>query len=136
LQVALEAASRAADLSKAVVILRNDAIGALSALRKGSFSSTFLQQCAMRACRLERAIGCHTLHLHVPGQTLIDEGIDDLSRDTAADIAGPANAPGLRERVLSLAASLGWALTTTSGTSIAGTFYITLSRLKVRGVKR
>jgi hypothetical protein len=59
--LALEAASRAVDLSEAVVILRNDAIGALSALRKGSFSSTFLQQCAMRACRLERAIGCHTL---------------------------------------------------------------------------
>ncbi len=37
------------DLSEAVVIMRNDALGALSALRKGSFSSTFLQQCAMAA---------------------------------------------------------------------------------------
>jgi hypothetical protein len=53
------------------VILRNDAVGALSALRKGSFSSTFLQQCAMRACHLQRAIRCHTLHLHAPGQTLL-----------------------------------------------------------------
>jgi hypothetical protein len=119
--LALEAASRSVDLSEAVVILRNDAIGALSALRKGSFSSTFLQQCAMRACRLERAIGCHTLHLHAPGQTLIDEGIDDLSRDKAADIAGPVSGPGLRERVLSLAASLGWTLTIDAFATAANT---------------
>jgi hypothetical protein len=119
--LALEAASRAVDLSEAVVIMRNDAIGALSALRKGSFSSTFLQQCAMRACRLERTIGCHTLHLHAPGQTLIDEGIDDLLRDTAADIAGPVSGPGLRERVLSLAASLGWTLTINTFATSANT---------------
>jgi hypothetical protein len=65
----------------------------------------------MRACRLERAIGCHTLHLHAPGQTLVDEGIDALSRDTALEVVGPVSGPWLPERALSLAASLGWTLT-------------------------
>ena len=42
--LAQEAAALEIDLSEATVILRNDAVGALTALRKGSFSSTFLQQ--------------------------------------------------------------------------------------------
>ncbi len=61
--LALEAAALEVDLSDAVVVLRNDAVGALTALRKGSFASTFLQQCAMRARvpppashRLQRAV--------------------------------------------------------------------------------
>ncbi len=43
--LALEAAALEVDLSDAFVILRNDATGALSAFRKGSFSpgSKFLQ---------------------------------------------------------------------------------------------
>ena len=57
---ALEAAATELDLSRANVIMRNDALGALSALRlrKGSFSSTFLQQCVMHSCRLECQVGC------------------------------------------------------------------------------
>ncbi len=55
--LALEAAATELDLTEAVVIMRNDALGALSALRKGSFSSTFLQHCAMSCCRLERRVG-------------------------------------------------------------------------------
>ena len=62
--LALEAAALELDLSKAIVILRNDAVGALTALRKGSFSSTFLQQCAMRSCRLQRRVGCQTTGWH------------------------------------------------------------------------
>ena len=61
------------------------------------------------------------MHLHAPGQTLIDEGIDDLSRDKAADITGPVSGPGLRERVLSLAASLGWTLTIDAFATAANT---------------
>jgi hypothetical protein len=119
--LALEAAARELDLSDAVVILRNDAVGALSALRKGSFSSTFLQHCAMRVCRLEHKIGCHTLHLHAPGQTLIAEGIDALSRDTALEVAGPVSGPGLRGRVRTLAATLGWPLTVDAFASASNT---------------
>ena len=68
------------DLSDAVVILRNDTVGALSALRQGSFSSTFLQQCAMRSCRIHRALRCNALYLHAPGRTLMEEGIKGHSR--------------------------------------------------------
>ena len=49
--LAFEAADRLIDLSDATVILRNDAVGDLAAFRKGSFSSTFLQQCSMRLAR-------------------------------------------------------------------------------------
>jgi hypothetical protein len=84
---ALSAAALEVDLSDAVVVLRNDAVGALTALRKGSFASTFLQQCAMRACRLQRLIGCSTLYLHAPGRSLVDEGVGDFSRSGALEIA-------------------------------------------------
>jgi hypothetical protein len=109
--LSLEAAALEVDLSGAVVILRNDAIGALTALRKGSFASVFLQQCAMRACRLERRIGCETLHLHAPGTTLIEEGVDDLSRDAAAAAAGPVSGPRVRAAIDTLARALGWSVT-------------------------
>ena len=109
--LSLDAAALEIDLSGATVILRNDAVGALSALRKGSFASTFLQQCAMRACRLERRLGCNTLHLHAPGRVLIDEGVDDLSRDRAIEVAGPVSGPLLRKRARQLAKRNGWRLT-------------------------
>ncbi len=50
----------------------------------------------MRACRLQRAIRCHTLQLHAPWQTLVGEGIDALLRDTAVAFVGPVSGPGLR----------------------------------------
>ena len=109
--LALEAAARELDLSGAVVIMRNDAVGALAALRKGSFSSTFLQQCAMRTCRLERQIGCETLYLHAPGRVLVDEGVDRSSRDIALEVSGPASGPRIRDAVSRLARDLGWLLT-------------------------
>ena len=42
---------------------------------------------------------------------LIDEGVDDLSRDHALEVAGPLSGPLLREKALQLAHSLGWRLT-------------------------
>ena len=99
------------DLTEAVVILRNDAVGALAALRKGSFSSTFLQQCAMRACRIQRGLRCIPLHLHAPGRVLIAEGVDDHSRAGALEVAGPVSSPRVRARSLELAAACGWTLT-------------------------
>ena len=71
----LEAAALEVDLADAWVIMRNDAVGALTALRKGCFSSTFLQQCAMRSCCLQHRVGCNTLYLHAPGRTFVEEGI-------------------------------------------------------------
>ena len=108
--LALEAAALEVDLSDAVVILRNDATGALSAFRKGSFSSTFLQQCAMRSCLLQRRVRCQTLLLHAPGRVLMDEGVDDHSRDGALEVAGPVSSALVRRRALALAVSCGWSL--------------------------
>jgi hypothetical protein len=106
--LALEAAALEIDLSDTVVVLRNDAAGALTALQKGSFASLFLKQCAMRAWRLQRSIGFNTLYLHAPGHFLVDEGVDDYSRSGALDVAGPVSSPFLREHVRRLAQDVGW----------------------------
>jgi hypothetical protein len=108
---AYEAAARVLNLRGATVILRNDAIGALTSLRKGCYSSTFLQQCAMTVCRLQRHLRCDTLYLHAPGRVLVEEGVDDLSRTGALDIAGPVSSSLVRDHSLKLAQSLGWTLT-------------------------
>ena len=111
--LALKAAALAIDLSNAVVILRNDAVGALlSEFRKGtgSFSSTFLQHCAMRSCMTQRRERCQTLLLHAPGRVLVDEGVDEDSRDGALEVAGPVNSARVRSRALALAASCCWTL--------------------------
>jgi hypothetical protein len=109
--LALEAAARVVDLTESTVILRNDAVGALTALRKGSFASTFLQQCAIRSCHLQRRLRCNTLLLHAPGRVLVDEGVDDYSRRGALEVAGPASSSKVRERSLRLANACGWKIT-------------------------
>ena len=109
--LAQEAAALEIDLSEATVILRNDAVGALTALRKGSFSSTFLQQCAMRSCRLQRRVGYNALHLHAPGRVLVAEGVDDYSRSGASEIAGPVSSDLVRAQARQLASLCGWSLT-------------------------
>jgi hypothetical protein len=109
--LAFEAASRELDLSETWVIMRNDCVTALSALRKGCSSSTFLQQCAMRFALLQRDAWCHSLFLHAPGSQLVAEGPDDLSRTTAPDVAGPVSSPLVRSHADLLAQSLGWELT-------------------------
>ncbi len=82
--------------------MRNDAVGALAALRKGCSSSSFLQQCLMRFACLQHAARCNTLYLHAPGTVLIEEGVDDLSRETAADVAGPVSGTLVRSHALRL----------------------------------
>jgi hypothetical protein len=109
--LAFDAAALELDLSDAVVILRNDAAGALAAFKKGSFTSTFLQQCAMRSCLAQRKARCQVLTLHAPGRVLVEEGVDDHSRDGALEVAGPVSSRLVRQRALSLAASCGWTLT-------------------------
>jgi hypothetical protein len=85
--LALEAAARELDLSYSWVLMSNDCVAALAALRKGCSSSTFLQQCSMRFALFQRDARCHTLFLHGPGSQLVAEGVDGLSRNTAADVA-------------------------------------------------
>ena len=102
--LALAAAALEVDQSDA--ILSNDATGALSTFRKGSFSSTSLQPCAMRSCLLQRRGCCQTLLLHAPGRVLMDEGVDDHSRDGALEVAGPVSSALVRRRASALAVSM------------------------------
>jgi len=108
--LALEAAAALEDLSGATVILRNDSTTALSALRKGSTDSQFLQDCAMRMSRFAAASDIDLLFLHVPGETLVVEGVDAASRSLAAAERGPACSPALRQLVASAASAHGWSL--------------------------
>jgi hypothetical protein len=65
----------------------------------------------MTVCRLQRHLRCDTLYLHAPGRVLVEEGVDDLSRTGALDIAGPVSSSLVRDHSLKLAQSLGWTLT-------------------------
>ena len=109
--LAFEATERLLDLSGATIIFRNDAVGALSAFRKGSFHSTFLQQCSMRLCRRQRPLRCSPLYLHAPGRVLIDEGVDAASRSMAKEVAGPVSGKFLRDKVSAVALRLDWHIT-------------------------
>ena len=106
-----EATARILDVADASVILRNDAVAALAALRKGSFKSSFLQQCSMRLARAMAIPRSSPHFLHAPGRVLIDEGVDDLSRDFAIQVSGPVSNAYLRDLAASLLASCGWSLT-------------------------
>ncbi len=87
--------------------MRNDAVGALAALRKGCSSSTFLQQCSMRLAMLYREARCHPLCLHAPGDKPILEGDDGLSRDIAAEVFEPVSSLLVCDRATRLAQALG-----------------------------
>ena len=109
--LSFEAAAREVDLSDATVLFRNDAVGALVALRKGSFTSTFLQLCAMRSCHLHRRLRSNALFLHAPGRVLMAEGIDGHSREGALAVTSSASGPRLRAFAHELAATCGWTIT-------------------------
>ena len=94
--------------SGALVLFRNDCVGALAALRKGSFDSDVLQQHAWHLSALCLEHHIEPLFLHVPGLVLIKEGIDDLSRSVAEPVQGPACNPALRIEVRRLLRAVGW----------------------------
>ena len=108
--IALETAASLVDLSHSSVILRNDSAPALSALRKGSTDSPFLQTCAMRLNRFAAARDINLLFLHVPCETLVAEGLDAASRSLAAAERGPACGPELQALVHAAARRQGWTL--------------------------
>lgn len=110
--LALDAASKELDLSEAIVVFRNDAVGALSALRKGSFSSRVLQECATRFNQLSAHLRlAETLFLHAPGKDLVAEGIDDASRRLAQGVSSPASSRLLKNTARSIAERHGWTIT-------------------------
>ena len=88
--------------------MRNDAIGALAALRKGSSTSPELQRLAMDFVVLARNAGVDTVFLHAPGADLIRENIDAASRSGAIDLHGPAVTPAARQLIHQRAESVGW----------------------------
>ena len=65
--LALAAASKEFNLHNSVVIFRNDAVGALSALQKGCLSSVILQGLAARLALLCAALRAQPLFLHASG---------------------------------------------------------------------
>ena len=106
--LALAAADMTVDLTDSIIILRNDCAPALSALEFGSAGSMELQAHAMCIARLCAQRGATCLFLHVPGTTLMAEGIDAASRAGAAQELGPACGNELLGIIRSRAAMLRW----------------------------
>jgi hypothetical protein len=115
--LALESASKVVDLHSTTIIMRNDATGALSSLRKGNSHSA--QAFATRLTCLCASLEATPLFLHAPGKTLIAEGVDDASRRLASAIAGPACSVALRNRIFALASQLGWSISVDAFASIS-----------------
>ena len=105
----LEAMSRRYHVRGSVIIFRNDASSALTALRKGS-SSPVLQECASRLALLCADLDVDPLFLHAPGRTMVDEGIDDASRSLAQRIRGPACNESFRSIIFAAAGRRGWSI--------------------------
>ena len=91
---------QAVDVSARSCVLRNDAAAAVAAFRKGSTQSPHMQRCALRLDRAAAAAHVSCLPLHVPGLTLVAEGIDGASR-SGAEFGADANV----DSILGMAAS-------------------------------
>ncbi len=78
--LAFEAFAQKVNLGGRCCILRNDASAAVVAFRKGSSQSPQMQRCALRLNRAAAAVDVDCLPLHVPGLTLVSEGVDGASR--------------------------------------------------------
>jgi hypothetical protein len=85
--LAFEGFAQAVDIRGFSCILRNDASAAIASFRKGSTQSPQLQRCALRLDRAAASVNVDLLPYHVPGLTLVAEGIDGASR--AGDDFGP-----------------------------------------------
>ena len=111
-----EAFTQAVDISSRCCILRNDASAAIAAFRKGSSQSPQMQRCALRLDRAAADVNVDCLPLHVPGLTLIAEGVDGASRAgeelgqgaNVENIRGPVTSDALWVHVRQAAADAGW----------------------------
>ena len=114
--LAFEAFAQAVDIRGLSCVLRNDAAAAVAAFRKGSTRSPQMQRCALRLDRAAAALDVDCLPLHVPGLTLVAEGIDGASRGGAdygpdanvESILGPAVTDRLWHLVTVAVADAGW----------------------------
>ena len=78
--LATECAAQHIDLRGRMILFRNDAEAAILALTKGSFASPLMQRSAVRLNRLLFRLDVLPLYRHVPGLTLVHEGVDGASR--------------------------------------------------------
>jgi hypothetical protein len=97
-------------------ILRNNAAAAVASFRKGSTRSPQMQRCALRLDRAAASVNVDLLPYHVPGLTLVAEGINGASRAGADfgpganvdSILGPAVSDQLWQLVCRAAGDAGW----------------------------
>ena len=78
--LATEAAEQEVDMRCSLVLYRNDAEAAISALSKGSFGSQEMQASALRLARVDSRSDINGRFYHVPGLSLVQEGVDGASR--------------------------------------------------------
>ena len=114
--LAFEAFAQQVNLNGRCCILRNDASAAIAAFRKGSTQSAPLQRCALRLSRAAASVDVDCLPLHVPGLTLVAEGVDGASRcgselgenANVDNIRGPAVLDSLWRIISTAAVDAGW----------------------------
>ena len=99
------------DLRNRTVLLCNDCLLVIFAIRKGS-PSQVLQKAADDVCKEALEAGCRVLALHVPGVQLIDdERIDGGSREGALRLAGSAGTQRTRSKIQALLTQHSWIVT-------------------------
>ena len=91
-----------------VVILRNDCASALAALEKGSRRSTQLQAASVELHKGCIARGIFPRFLHDSGKRLIEERVDEGTREHARALKGPGCGPVLLDIVKGFVAEQGW----------------------------
>ena len=106
--LATQAASQLFSLADHTVLIRSDCVGAISALRKGSYRSPALQNIALLHNHMFMDVGAAPpLYLHVPGVVMKAEGVDDLSRSAARALRASESTVALRQIVSAEAERLG-----------------------------
>ena len=82
--LATRAASQLCEMAEHTLLIHGDCPGAIAALRKGPCRSPVLQISALpHNSSLMEPGASPAAYLHVPGETMKAEGVDDLSRGTA-----------------------------------------------------
>jgi hypothetical protein len=120
--LAFEGFAQAVDIQGFSCVLRNDAAAAIASFHKGSTKSPQMQCCALQLDRAAASVNVDLLPYHVPGLTLVAEGIDGASRAGAYcgaganvdSILGPAMSDKLWhwQLVNSAAIDAGWGCVT------------------------
>jgi dihydroorotate dehydrogenase len=114
--LAFEAFTQTVQIGGLTCVLRNDAAAAVASFRKGSTQSPQMQRCALRLDRAAASVNVDLLLYHVPGLTLVSEGIECASRAgvdfwagvNVDSILGPAVSDKLWQLVNRAAIDAGW----------------------------